>query len=55
VLFGCDWPYAPDATVAYFTAMYESYVTDEALRASIDREAAVALFPRLGAVASTRS
>jgi predicted TIM-barrel fold metal-dependent hydrolase len=54
VLFGCDWPYAPDASVAYFTAMYESHVTDEALRASIDRDAAATLFPRLGGVATAR-
>jgi predicted TIM-barrel fold metal-dependent hydrolase len=47
VVFGCDWPYAPDASVAYFTGMYESHIADGETRASIDRETAEGLFPRL--------
>ena len=53
VLFGCDWPYAPDASVAYFTGMYESHIADGELRASIDRKAAEGLFPRFRRVASS--
>ena len=45
VLFGCDWPYAPDASVAYFTRMYESHIADGEARASIDRKAAEATLP----------
>ena len=47
VFYGSDWPYAPDVAVGAFTAGYESYVVDPAQRASIDREAAEQLFPRL--------
>jgi 6-methylsalicylate decarboxylase len=46
VLFGCDWPYAPDATVAYFTGMYEEHIPEGLARASIDRAAAESLLPR---------
>ncbi len=49
VLFGSDWPYAPDAAVAAFTSMYESYPLDDVTRESIDRGAARTLFPRLSA------
>ena len=47
VLFGTDWPYAPDSAVAAFTGLYETYQLDDDERASIDRDAAEALFPRL--------
>jgi predicted TIM-barrel fold metal-dependent hydrolase len=47
VLFGSDWPYAPDFAVAAFTAMYERYDLDDATRTSIDRRTAEQLFPRL--------
>jgi len=47
VLFGSDWPYAPDLAVGAFTGMYEGYAIDGAQRASIDRAAAEQLFPRL--------
>lgn len=50
VLFGTDWPYAPDATVAAFTGMYEVHDIDESQRLSIDRVAAERLFPRLAGV-----
>lgn len=46
VLFGSDWPYAPDFAVAAFTAMYEAYDIDEVTRTSIDHGAAQTLFPR---------
>jgi predicted TIM-barrel fold metal-dependent hydrolase len=49
VLYVCDWPYAPDATVGYFTEHYESHIVDADERRVIDRETAVALFPRLAA------
>jgi predicted TIM-barrel fold metal-dependent hydrolase len=47
VLYATDWPYASDRTVAGFARMYERYDLDTAQRASIDRGAAEALFPRL--------
>jgi len=47
VLFGTDFPYAPDVAVSAFTGMYRSFAVSEALRDSIDRGAAEALFPRL--------
>ena len=46
VLYGCDWPYAPDATVGYFTGCYESHIGDREARRAIDRETAETLFPR---------
>lgn len=46
VLFGTDWPYAPDSAVAAFTGLYETYALDGDQRASIDRCAAEALFTR---------
>jgi predicted TIM-barrel fold metal-dependent hydrolase len=47
VLFGSDFPYAPDVVVGAFTGMYERHGIDEAQRASIDRGAGEQLFPRL--------
>ena len=50
VLFGSDWPYAPDVAVGYFTAQLDTY---DALgpdgHAAIDRHNATALFPQLAA------
>jgi len=50
VLFGTDWPYAPDVAVGYFTAQLDTY---DALgadgHAAIDRHNATALFPQLAA------
>jgi predicted TIM-barrel fold metal-dependent hydrolase len=45
VLFGTDFPYAPEIAVAAFTGLYESYTATDAQRASIDRGAAETLFP----------
>jgi 6-methylsalicylate decarboxylase len=48
VLFGSDWPYAPDKTVRYFTGMLDGYKgLDQSSKASINRANAEALFPRL--------
>jgi predicted TIM-barrel fold metal-dependent hydrolase len=48
VLFGSDWPYAPDIAVSYFTAQLDAY---DALprdgHAAVDRHNATALFPQL--------
>jgi len=53
VLYGCDWPFAPNATVDYFTSQYESHIALAGARRSIDHEAAEALFPRLRRTAET--
>jgi predicted TIM-barrel fold metal-dependent hydrolase len=47
VLFGSDFPYAPDAVVGGFTGMYERFAIDDAQRRSIDRGTGEQLFPRL--------
>jgi len=39
VLYGSDWPFAPESAVAYFTTWADD--------AQIDRRSALALFPRL--------
>ena len=49
VLFGSDFPYAPDVVVGSFTGMYERYALHEAQRAAIDRGTGEQLFPRLRA------
>lgn len=47
VLFGSDWPFAPDVAVGYFVAGLEEYAKkDPALAAAIDRGNAERLFPR---------
>jgi predicted TIM-barrel fold metal-dependent hydrolase len=48
VVFGSDWPYAPEGVVGAFTDGYERYAIDDGRRESIDRGAAERLFPRLG-------
>jgi predicted TIM-barrel fold metal-dependent hydrolase len=45
VLFGTDFPYAPEIAATAFTGLYESYTATDAQRASIDRGAAETLFP----------
>ena len=48
VLFGSDWPFAPDAAVSYFTAQFDKWDglgADE--RAAIDRTNAQTVFARL--------
>lgn len=47
ITFGSDWPYAPEPRAAQFIAMLEQYELDDDQRASLDRGAAEALFPRL--------
>jgi predicted TIM-barrel fold metal-dependent hydrolase len=50
VLFGSDWPYSPADVVRYFATALDAYPgLDAARRAAIDRDNAVALFPRLAA------
>jgi predicted TIM-barrel fold metal-dependent hydrolase len=47
VLFGSDWPFAPDPAVAYFTGRLDAYAAlDAAGHAAIDRDNARALFAR---------
>ena len=48
VLFGSDWPYAPQQTVGYFTENFDHHQgLDAAGHAAINRTNAEALFPRL--------
>jgi predicted TIM-barrel fold metal-dependent hydrolase len=47
VLYGSDWPFAPEPIIAGFNGMYEAFAVGAAQRASIDRGAAEKLFPRL--------
>jgi predicted TIM-barrel fold metal-dependent hydrolase len=45
VLFGSDWPYAPETAVDYFTAQLDGYAPlDAGGHAAIDRRNAEALF-----------
>ncbi|WP_433192100.1 amidohydrolase family protein [Nocardia sp. CA-107356] len=48
VLFGSDWPFAPELGVAYFTGQFDAYPgLDDTGRAAINRGNALDLFPRL--------
>lgn len=48
VLFGSDWPFAPELGVAYFAGQFDAYPDiDAADRAAINRANALDLFPRL--------
>lgn len=47
ITFGSDWPYAPERAASSYISMFERYALDTAVRSSIDRDAATALFPRL--------
>jgi len=50
VLFGSDWPYAPEIAVSYFTGQLDAYAAlDADGHAAVDRENAEALFPQFGA------
>ena len=50
VLFGSDWPMVPEKVVQIETALLEgSRVLDDAARRAIDRDNALALFPRFAA------
>jgi len=48
VTFGSDWPFAPVAAGKLFAAALENHPIDATTRAGIDRDNALALFPRLG-------
>jgi hypothetical protein len=48
VLFGTDWPFAPEIAVAFFTGEYDRCPgLDTGSHHAIDRNNAHALFPRL--------
>lgn len=48
VLFGSDWPYAPEATVGYFTGCLDAFAgLDPAEHRAVNRGNAEALLPRL--------
>jgi predicted TIM-barrel fold metal-dependent hydrolase len=50
VLFGSDWPFAPEEAVAYFTGHLDAYrALDESGRKAIDRDSALGLFPKFSA------
>lgn len=52
VLFGSDWPYAPDIAVTYFTGQLDGYGALAADgHAAIDRRNAIALFPQFAGTA----
>lgn len=56
ILFGSDWPYAPETvTAASVAALEQSPLLDGRLRAAIGRENALALFPRLAGAVSGRA
>lgn len=48
ITFGSDWPFAPLPASQLFAADLENYPLDDTVRLGIDRENAMALFPRLG-------
>jgi predicted TIM-barrel fold metal-dependent hydrolase len=48
VLYGSDFPFAPDVAVGYFTSQLDAYdALDAAGHDAVDRRNAEALFPRL--------
>lgn len=47
VLFGSDWPFAPEIAVSWFAGSFDGYPLDDTARAAIDRDDAAALFPHL--------
>ncbi|NBU28802.1 MAG: amidohydrolase, partial [Caulobacteraceae bacterium] len=50
VLFGSDWPFAPEAAVGYFTGQLDAYpALDGMTREALDRGNAARLFPQLPA------
>lgn len=54
VLFGTDWPFAPERAGQYFEAGLDTYTQREpVLQRQIDRENALGLFPRLGSIGPT--
>ena len=47
VVFGSDWPFAPEAAVRYFTTGLDEHLAGSPLRPAISHDNAAALFPRL--------
>jgi predicted TIM-barrel fold metal-dependent hydrolase len=52
VLYGSDWPYAPNSVVDLFTKQLDKYEMPSATRSGIVRDTGLALFPRLKAIES---
>jgi 6-methylsalicylate decarboxylase len=52
ITFGSDWPFAPLPASQLFAAGLDNFTLAPATRAAIDRDNALALFPRLGTGAS---
>jgi predicted TIM-barrel fold metal-dependent hydrolase len=56
VLFGSDFPYVPDGLIKVETnGLDQSAVLDDSMRAAIDRDNALALFPRLAPAQTVRT
>ncbi|MEU2125016.1 amidohydrolase family protein [Nocardia niwae] len=52
VLYGSDWPFAPDPAVHYFNAGLDTFPgCDDATRRNIERDNAIALFSKFGDLA----
>lgn len=51
VLFGSDWPFAPEAAAVYFAAGLAGYDMADEVRDGIHRHNALRLFPQFGAAA----
>jgi len=48
ILFGSDWPFAPEAAALYFAAGLDTYDLEQDMRPGINRDNALRVFPRLG-------
>ncbi|MGY2113091.1 amidohydrolase family protein [Nocardia gipuzkoensis] len=54
VFYGSDWPFAPEPAVHYFDAGLETYPgCDDSTRRNIQRDNALALFPKFGEATPT--
>jgi predicted TIM-barrel fold metal-dependent hydrolase len=47
LMYGSDWPYAPEFAIGYFDSLLDGYPLDAELRVRMERTNAEALFPRL--------
>ncbi|HEY0166765.1 MAG TPA: amidohydrolase family protein [Jatrophihabitans sp.] len=47
LMYGSDWPYAPEFAIDYFDGLFDAYPMDAESRVRIERANAEALFPRL--------
>ena len=55
ITFGTDWPYAPKDRGVMFTRMLDQYAMADQQRRAIDRDNALALFPRFGSASGSRT